>query len=438
MADSRRSLAVSYGLGNLGTNMFSQAFATYVLFFYLDHLAAPLGAITLAMTVQSVWHAVLNPASGWVSDRTKSRWGRRLPYIAVGALPLGLVFWLLWNPLVGRVALPLYFFIVVALFDLFYLVTVINWTSLFPEIFRTLSDRAYVERWRQGLGIAALMLGVAVPPLLYGRFGWSAMGLILAVIGTAGFAVMVLGTRRAAQRTPTPARPLPIWPALRATFRQPGFLGYLATNFLVQFVLVVIPAGMPFYAKYVLHIGHTQLTLMLAAVFVMAILLVHPWSRVIVRMGSRRAFRLAIVLLAVGVIPFWFVRTFLEGILTTMFIGVGLAGFLMLVDIVMAEIIDDDAKRVGQRREGLFYGINGFVLRFGTTLEALVLYGILSATHYRPNPAGHATPLVQEGFRLLMAGVPLAALLLGLLTFARYRVPESPLVVAEEMGTGGS
>ncbi len=432
MREGRRALAVTYGLGNLGTNMFSQAFSTYILFFYLDHLHAPLGPITLAMGVQSVWHAVLNPVTGWLSDRTRTRWGRRIPYIAAGAVPLGVVFWLLWTPPVSKAALPLYFLGVVALFDALYLLTVINWTSLFPEIFRTREDRAGVARWRQAFGVVALMLGVAVPPLLYGRFGWSTMGLLLAVPGTLGFLATVAGTGRRAAESPIPEAPLAIRPALSATWRQPGFWQYLATNFLVQFVLVVIPAGMPFLAKYVLHLTHTELTVMLAAAFVAAFVLVHPWAAVIVRWGSRRAFRLAIALLALGVVPFWFIRTFLQGVLTMLFIGVGLAGFLMLVDIVMAEIIDDDARRVGQRREGLYYGINGFVLRFGTTLESVVLYGILTVTRYRPNAAGHASILVQDGFRFLMGGIPLAALLLALLAFARYRVPESPPLAAEE------
>jgi len=424
MRDARR--IVSYGLGSLGTNIFAQAFSTFVLFFYIDHLHAPLGPITAAMAVQSVWHAVLNPMVGWLSDRTRTRLGRRLPYIAVGTLPLGLVFWLLWRPFVPRPALAVYFLVMVALFDLLYLVTVINWTSLFPEVFQSLEERARVSSWRQGFGIAALMIGVAAPPVLYGRFGWSTMGLILAVVGTGGFLGPVFGLLPALKELRPPGRHLEAGAALRHTLAQPGFLRYLGANFLVQFVLVVIPAGMPFFAKYVLHLTHTRLTIMLAVTFLLAIILVRPWAGVILRLGSKRAFRLAMGILAVSVVPFFFIRTFLEGVAATALIGVGLSGFLMLVDIIMAEIIDDDAKRVGVRREGVYYGVNGFVLRFGTTLESLVLFGILTVTHYHANPAGMATPAVKDGFRLLMAGVPLAALLGALALFRGYRVDESP------------
>jgi GPH family glycoside/pentoside/hexuronide:cation symporter len=437
MTDSRRGLSISYGLGSLGTNIFAQAFSAFILFFYIDHLHAALGAITAAMAVQSVWHAVLNPVVGWLSDRTKSRFGRRLPYIALFTLPLGFVFWLLWRPFVPRADLALYFLVVVALFDLFYLVTVINWTSLFPEIFETLDERARVESFRQGFGIAALMVGVAAPPILYGRFGWSTMGLILAIIGTAGFIGLVFGLHPAARRTVVPERRLALKPAIQRTLTQPGFLRYLGTNFLVQFVLVLIPAGLPFFAKYVLHVTHGRLTIMLAVTFVLAILLVRPWAGFIVRVGSRRAFRLSMVFLTLGALPFFVVRNFAEGVAALAVIGVGLSGFLMLVDIIMAEIIDDDARRVGERREGVYYGLNGLVLRFGTTLESLVLYVILTVTHYHANAAGIASPAVVMGFRILMAGVPLAALLGAMALFHGYRVPESRRTAPAAAAMGG-
>jgi len=412
--------AISYGLGNLGTNIFSQAFATYILFFYIDHLRGPLGPITVAMSIQSVWHAVLNPAMGLWSDRTRTRWGRRLPYIAVGFIPLGIVFWLLWNPLVGHNGLIWYFLGIVALFDGFYLMVVINWTSLFPEMYRTLKARAEVARWRQGFGIVALMIGVSVPPLIYGRWGWSTMGAILAIVGTLGF-MGVLWEHRRPITLPAPPTPSnePLWRPFWQVLRQPGFPRYLLMNFLVQFVLVLIPAVMPFYAKYVLHLTHLELSLMLGSTFIVAILTVYPWSRLIQHWGAHRSLLIAITVIGIAVLPFLIDHSFLTGVLTAMALGIGLGGFLMLIDIVMAEIIDqhDDSNHV--RREGAFYGMNGFVLRFGTTLEAIIVYVVFHTTGYHANAAGITTPAVREGIRFLMAGVPVIAIAVAGLAFRK-------------------
>lgn len=420
-----RAHPIVYSLGNLGTNIFAQAFATFALFFYVDHLRAALGPITFALGVQSVWHAVLNPLIGVLSDRSRTRWGRRLPYIAGGTIPLGLVFFLLWHPFVSQNALVAYFFILVVLFDALYLMVVINWTSLFPELFTTLEDRAYAARWRQFVGILGLMIGVALPPLLYGHWGWTIMGAILAVIGTGGF-LAVLGSHRPVQ-TITSQKPTPWLPLVRESLRQPGFIRYLTANFLIQFVLLLIPGVMPFYGKYVLHLHHSQLTLLLAATFITALLMLYPWSWMIRRVGTQKSFRLAMILLGIAVIPFGFIHHFVGGILTMVGIGIGLGGFLTLVDIVMAELIDDHARRHPEvRKEGTFYGINGFVLRLGTTLEAAVIYGVLHITGYHPNSAGLASASVLWGLRWLMGGVPLLAILLAILAFRRFGIPESP------------
>lgn len=417
--DARRG-AISYGLGNLGTNIYSQAFATFILFFYVDHLRAPLGPITLAMSIQSVWHAVLNPMTGLLSDRTRSRWGRRIPYIAAGFLPLGVVFWLLWHPLVSRGhGLVLYFLVVVALFDALYLLVVINWTSLFPERFRTLKVRSEVARWRQGFGILALMIGVSLPPVLYGQFGWSSMGAILAGVGTFGYFAVVLGHQTAVAESPPPPSREPLWRPFWAVLREPGFLRYLGMNFLVQFVLVLIPAALPFLAKYVLHLGHSQLSVMLGTAFIVAILTVYPWSRLIQRWGAHRALLTAVGIMTLASLGFFVVGGFLTGVLTTIVLGMGLGGFLMLIDIVMAEIIDQHAQSHGLRREGAFYGVNGFVLRFGTTLEALLVYLVFHFTGYHANAAGLASPLVRDGLRILTAGIPAVALLAALALFRR-------------------
>ncbi len=414
----------SYSLGNIGTNSLAQAFSTYVLFFYVDHLGANVGLITLALSIQSVWHAVLNPAIGYWSDRTRSRYGRRLPYIALATLPLSAVFVLLWHPLVPRTDLFWYFLVIVAAYDALYLIAVINWTSLFPEIFRTLEERTQAESWRQWVGIIALMAGVAAPPLLYSHWGWTAMALALAIPSALGYLAVVWGS------LPWPARPIPPKPpyrtALRRVLGQPGFLPYLLANFLVQFTLVLIPAGLPFYAKYVLHVTHLELSAMLAASFLTAMALIPAWSRAILRWGSHRTFQAALLLLALAVLPFFLVTHFVGGLITTVGLGVGLAGFLMLIDVIMSELIDDDARRHGARQEGVFYGINGFVLRLGPSLQALAFFVVLHQTGYHPSASGVEPRAVRDGFRLLLAGIPFVSLIGAWWAFRFCRVPESP------------
>lgn len=417
-----------YALGNLGSNIFSQAFATFALFFYIDHLRGPIGAITVMMAIQSVWHAVLNPVIGQLSDRTRSSRGRRIPYIAGLAIPLGLVFALLWHPLVGRSHLALYFLVLVVLFDTLYLAVVLNWTSLFPEMFRTIAERSRAQSSRQTIGIVALMIGVALPPIIYGHLGWTWMGIFLAIIGTGGFLFSLKGSAEAQERTPVP---VPQWQIAEPwhLFRSAtGFRRYLATNFLVQLTLGLIPSVLPFYAKYVLHISHGLLSLVLASIFVVALIAVVPWTRWMRRQGTHRAILWAIGCLAVGVMPFIWAKNLTWVLAGTVIIGIGLAGFLSLADVLLAEVIDLDATHSQVRREGLFYGINGFVLRLGVSIQALLLYLVLHYSGYRANSQGIAPPLVSLGFRILVGVIPLLLLTAAWWIIRDFDVPESPTI----------
>lgn len=417
-----------YALGNLGSNIFSQAFATYAIFFYIDHLRGPVGAITAALAVQSIWHAVLNPVIGQLSDRTRTKRGRRVPYIAGLSLPLGVIFILMWHPLVGHSSLAWYFLVIVMLFDLTYLAVVLNWTSLFPEMFRTIQSRSQAQSPRQAIGIVALMIGVAVPPLLYGHFGWTAMGLILGVIGTAGFLLSLVGVKESSPLDASlqPSAQTNLRDSWRLICTSQGFAQFLGTNFLVQLTLGIIPAVLPFYAKYVLHASHSMLSALLASIFVIALIAVVPWTRWIRRKGSHHAVLWAVGWLALGVIPFIFAPNIVWALTGTILLGIGLAGFLVLADVLISEVIDQDAHQLGRRREGIFYGINGFILRLGVTIQALLLYIVLHFSGYYANSMGIAPPLTRLGFRALAGVVPLFLLLGAWFLIRNFNVPQSP------------
>ena len=132
-----RPRKLAYGLGNVAISLTYNAFFTYVSFFYVDSLRMPAGLFALAFTVYTLWNAINDPLAGALSDRTRTRWGRRIPYIALGSLPLAICFALIWwAPFSGDSPWLLwYFLIVVFLYDGFYTLVSVNQTALFPEMF---------------------------------------------------------------------------------------------------------------------------------------------------------------------------------------------------------------------------------------------------------------------------------------------------------------
>jgi GPH family glycoside/pentoside/hexuronide:cation symporter len=175
---------IAYGFGNYGQALLFHAIGAYLIFFYVDvvHLAPAL--VSLAFLISyGIWNAVNDPLVGHISDRTRTRWGRRIPFILFGTPLMVLLFVLIWTPPTGGAPLAVpfnlqiffYFIIIIALFELLYTLVTVPYTSLFPEMFERIEERAEVSIYRQVSAMVALIIAFAVTPelvdTLTGRVG---------------------------------------------------------------------------------------------------------------------------------------------------------------------------------------------------------------------------------------------------------------------------
>lgn len=236
---------IAYSTGAFAINLFTQTFATYAVFFYVDQLQVNADWVGLVMGALGILNALLNPLLGHLSDRTHTRFGRRVPYIALGSVPFALSFVLLFTPHVAHDHLVLYFFASALLYDVTFVLVALNWTALFPEMFPTLVERSAVSAWRQAFGIVGTLFGVALPPILYSTIGWTVMAWVFGALGLLAVLISLYGAREhsgAQALTST----LPLWPAIKLTFVNRSFVSYVFMSFFVQFPFVLIPSVVPF------------------------------------------------------------------------------------------------------------------------------------------------------------------------------------------------
>jgi GPH family glycoside/pentoside/hexuronide:cation symporter len=417
-----RARMIAYSAGSLATALSYQAFGAYVQFLYIDVLKLAAAWVGVAMMVYGIWNAFNDPLAGQISDRTRTRWGRRIPYVAFGTVPLVLCFILVWTPpfRVERgqtLWLFAYFFLIIHLFDTLWTFVVLNWTALFPEMFPDLRQRAEVSGWRQFFTIPGLILGIALAPVIYGSLGWPAMGILFGIITGLFFFVSLWGSRERHEFQRD--EPLGFRDALRATFSNRSFRLFLGANFCIQFVFVMVTATVPFYAKYVLKLGDMETSAMLGAAFVSALPCLYLWTKVSQRFGSRKALLASLVAFSVALLPFLVVGSIWGAILTTMGVGVGLAGLMMLTDLLIADVVDEDELQTGSRREGMFFGMNGFVIRFGVSVQSVILTQTLRLSGYVPDLPTQPGA-VTVGLRLLLTLLPIAGLAVAFLAIWAY------------------
>ena len=401
---------ICYSFGAVATALSYQAFSTYILFFYVDKLRLDAKLAAVAMLIYGVWNAVNDPIAGFISDSTKTSWGRRIPYILFGSIPFGLVYFLLWVPPFtsnNMAALFWYFLIFICIFDALYTVVVINWASLFPEMYRGLRERAEVNSYRQAFGMAGLIIGIALPPLLYTSIGWAKMGAIFGAIITLAFIISLAGSRekpKAASKNP-----LPFFKAFSETFKNIPFVMFVTSNLLIQYAFTMVLAMIPFYAKYVLQIKARETSLVLLSALIFAAAMMFVWKIICVRYGAKMSYLISIMIFMVALIPLLVISGFNAAVAFAALLGIGLAGIILISDVLISDVIDHDEEITGLRREGIYFGMNAFVCRFAIALEAASIGTVFTMTKYNP-VIFTQTKEYLTGLRFLVAGLPIIAL----------------------------
>jgi len=422
---------IAYSFGAVATALSYQAFSTYIIFFYVDVVKLPVYLAGVAMLIYALWNAVNDPIAGFVSDSTRTRWGKRIPYLVLGAVPFGIIYFLLWVPPFEGIdqAFPLflYFLSFICLFDAFYTVTILNWASLYPEMYPSLKERTQVNAYRQSFGMLGLLVGIALPPLIYSNWGWGWMGLIFGALISVALLVAVWGSHERVEFEKD--RRLSLGAALKATLKNRSFLSFVFANLFVQYTFTIILATIPFFAKYVLNARPEEIALILAAAFLTAIPMLFVWRFLTVKFGAKRCFMASMLVLAFFLVPLFYLKSFGLVLLNSALIGCGLAGFILIADVIISDVIDEDEVNTGSRREGMFFGMNAFITRFAIGLEALSMSVVFIYSGYNPYVFTQGREF-QSGLRLLIAGLPILALALGALAILFYPLADNKL---EEM-----
>ena len=393
-----------YSIANLGNVIPYQAVGAVILFFYTDVKHLPAGWAATIMTIYAFYNAINNPLLGYFSDRTKTRWGRRIPYILFGMLPNAIAFALLFfAPFDGRqnpLALAIYFSVGLIIWEGLATAVATGYYSLLQEMFRSYDERTDVAARMNIVQTVGLLIGAALPTALAGWLGWGPMGLIFAVIAAGA---MYLGLPGMKENGIDPdEETLPLIPSLKATFVNPSFLTVALAQTMRFFATNTLATGMVFYMKYSINLDPGMTSIVLAIAFVSAGIAMYPWRELVAkRYSARTTLILAYALMAVAVIPFLFVKTLLGVILSTVLVGVALAGLIFMGDVILAEVVDEDEVKTGKRRAGMYFGTNSLITTLSSALVSIV-FGIMLPAFGYDTALDIQPDTVAMGFRTFM------------------------------------
>lgn len=429
-----RRAALLYASGSFSGNLLSRVTGTWLFYFYAagagDGAArrAPVWLVGAVLTAVGLFSALDDPLIGYWSDRTRSRWGRRLPFIALGTPLWAGLFLLLWFPPVAgkSPANAVHLLVVAAALGVAATLSGGPLEALLPEIAPRNQDRVRIVIAQVFFGtLGAAVALVAAGPVI-DRLGFPVMAAGAALLARGSRFLALAGAWRHARRD-VPAVDLPLATAFRASFRNDQFLYFLPTFVLFNLGFTLMTAALPFYVREVFRVGPDRVgayTSLLTAVPIATLLLSLPLiRRTALHRGKARVYDRAMLAGALY-FPLLFFMGFVPGLpalaqgLAFMApVGLAMAGVFVFPNALLADIIDYDALRTGQRREGIYYAAQNLVENLVVALHAILLAGLLALGGTADNPLGIRLVGPVAGLGILVAW----------LIFRRYTLPDTVL-----------
>jgi GPH family glycoside/pentoside/hexuronide:cation symporter len=416
---------LGFGIGDLGGNLFFTVIAFMMPIFLTDTVGLAAGLAGLALMIGKIWDAVIDPFGGYLSDRTRTRWGRRRPYILFGSFPLFAAMLLMFSAprTANQTVLLAWATGMYCLLCTAFSAVNIPYSALTPELTRDFHQRTVLAGYRMGFAVIGSLLGAGAAQPIVGlfadpRIGFSAMGGLFGAIMMATALITFFSVRE------PPAAPAPsagsLWKSYRAALRNRPFLALTGSWVAHTVGITLLSGSVPYYFKYIYRAeGLTPVALLILLATTMAF--IPLWVRLSRQWGKKACSIFGMGVIAVALLlvfglgarlglPFFFPVMVLAGL--------GLSTQYVFPWATVPDAVEYDYAQTGERKEGVYYGLWTFIVQLGQALAGAAIGWILAAFRYVPN-AEQSAPAVL-GIRLLFGPIPLAAYLLGMLSLAFY------------------
>ncbi len=443
-----RSLKVMHGLGSVAYGVKDNGFSVFLLIFYNQVLGIDAGVVGTVIMAALIFDAFADPIIGELSDRTQSKWGRRLPWLYTAAIPLGIIWLLLWHPPeMGQTGTIIWLFCTAVLARSLVAMCEVPSIALVPELTADYDERTRLMRYRFLFGWAG---GLLMLIFAYGIFftgekgvsdpvGYDAYSVWGALMMTGAVLISALGQHRhVAKQSPPAPRGVGLGHAFaeaKVTLSNRAFLWLVSaavfglinqgltfalTNYQLGFLWQLKQMEMLYYA------------LILFTTVIVAFIIVPPLSA---RLGKKNA---AILLAMISM-------TFTAGLygswlldlvpgapnnpsILFMFAMVAMTnsaavGMMMLTSSMMADVVEASQQETGRRSEGLFFAGYFFMQKCAVGIGTFAAGMILTFADFPQNAVpGRVDVTVLDGLALYYMGTVLVLGIIGVLILRHFPI----------------
>lgn len=431
---------LAYGIGDFGSALMANVLIFFLMYFLVNVAGLNAGLAGSILLISNVWDAVNDPIVGVLSDRTQSKWGRRLPWIVWGAIPFGLTFFLQWIvPSENDWLLFGYYVLIALLSNTFYTIVNLPYTALTAELTQDYNERTSLNSFRFTFslsgGVLALVLVQGIYALIQDdrqRFLW--IGILGGLIATLPLFWCVWGIRKAvlAAESKRPvvveADVIPFWDQFKIAFSNRAFLFVIGIYLCAWLAFQNTAAILPFFVVNYMGLPEQVYTQAAIAVQVTALLALPLWTFVSQRAGKQAAYIWGSGLWLIGQVGLWFLA---PGNTTWIYplailVGFGVSTAFLIPWSMLPDVVELDELNTGQRREGVFYGFMTLAQKICRGLGLFLIGLALQQAGFIERVAGQPLPKqppeALEAIRLVTTLLPIALLVISLVLVYFYPI----------------
>lgn len=405
-------LYLSYGLLSLPLALIGITFFVYLPKFYSDVVGLELAVISNIILLSRVWDALIDPVMGFVSDQTRSRFGRRQFWIALGLLPLAISFYFIVHPEFAgsSMSMSAWYLGWTLLFFLFWTLVSVPYESLGPELSFQYDERTKLFTYREGFLVFGTLLSGVFPVALETFFPELSFQQRLSILSVVYSGILLFAGGLCffqVQERKWSSKNISTTGIFRGALdvikNKPFFV--LLAAYTISALGGALPATLIlFYVEHVL--GSDQGSFFLVLYFFVGLLFLPIWVKLAARYEKKSVWLLSMAINTGAFAGVYFLGQgdlVLYGVLVA-FSAIGYGATLAIPPSMQADVIDYDELRHGSRREGQHVGFWSISKKLSAALGAAIAFRVLDITGYVPS--GEQNEETLFALRFLYAGLP--------------------------------
>ncbi len=400
----------------------------------------------LVITIGKIWDAVTDPVMGFISDHTKSRFGRRRLYFLIGIFPVLLSFLLLWISFdASELVKVIYYTLAYVFFSTIFTMVMVPYNAMPAEMSQDYKERSNMISVRMVFSQISALLGALLPRTIIGMFaneaaGFSVMGLIFGIVYALPWFIVYKGTWESGNVVDDEKTFAWDIKGIFKTFFSTAENRALRTH-IIMYICAYVTMDifnalfLYFVRDYLNKEAHYQI--LLGSVLIFQVLSLFIITKECAKSGNAKTYRRHILIWFIGILSFVIISnasTPLWALIAiAAIVGVGLSGGVMIPYNMLAFVIDADEMITSERREGIYAGVMTFLRKIAQAL-ALFLVGLaLDLFGYDAGAESVSLNFLQN-MRILFVAAPIILLGIGFITSFRFRItPKNHNIMMREI-----